>query len=47
MRAMSASVVTRENVCTVPWFLSKRFKNKIQENPYSGSAIKQADWKKF
>ena len=33
MGAMSASVVTCENVYTVPWFLSKGFRNpKIQVN---------------
>ena len=30
MGAMSASVVTCENVYTLPWFLSKGFRNKIQ-----------------
>jgi hypothetical protein len=40
MRAISASVVSRENVYTVPWFLSKGFANKIQSNPYGGFTFK-------
>jgi hypothetical protein len=35
---MSAS----ENVYT--WLLSKGFRKKIQPNPDSGGAFKQADW---
>jgi len=40
MGAMSASVVTCENVYTGPWFLSKGFGNKIQSNPYGGFTFK-------